>query len=818
MKYLNTWRLHTLQSRIKTAFVFCGLLAAAGPAAAAVATFPLQSGEAVATCASSSNPGSFVIGVIDLRNPAVNSPGMGTNWYAPMFHNEFPVTANTWNAANLGQLFGVALDDASPPNIYATATAVYGGGFGPAGSGGVYKLNGTSGAISNFAVLPAGAASLGNICYDAANKQFFVSHLDNGLIYRLNASGTVLGTFDHGVNGRTNQALAAIADSGGSGITQLGRRVWGLQVYSNRLYYAVWNEDVGAQSATLTNEIWSVGLSASSAPSGNFIVAPIGSGGARREISIAPLSSAANYSSPVADIAFSRTGKMMIAERTMYSNGGSFFTSAHQSRILEYVLSGPSWVPSGNTYRVGEYSVGNNSAGGVDYSCEGTIWATGDALRFPGYPTGNPQYSEYVYGLASPPSSGSSPTNNGTDSYFIDLDANVTTGDKTQIGDVEIYRDCKECMAVTRERIVCNTNGTYTYSLTVSNLFNGPVDYLAFVDLPPGVTMTPNPYPLPTTLTNGGSATISVTVTSPNTDGTNFCFRISAHTKDFQECCAIRHCITLPQCCGQIFKEKLEKVQGTTNNYTYSFTFLNLSTNAVQHLFLVPETNCFTFNPGVITLIPPLPQGGMTNLSFNVTINPGCGPQLCFRVALHDKDIKECCSFRHCFIIPQGVVVADPTGGLNVPQGQPIPVRVAVNPDLVPNPKSVRLLVDGKLHQEFSRPPYTSSLDNLAPGTHILTAEADGPTGELIRSLQSELNVIGGSAGQPLIEGTQRVGDQITFSLQTIKGEVCNIEYTDSLTPPVWRTLREVVGTGERVNISDTLTGSQQRYYRVRNP
>src|SRR5262249_28389426 len=134
------------------------------------AHLPLECGEGAVTFFSGFSATGFCVAVVDFRDPAVNSPGTGTTWCAPMFHNEFPITANTWSAANLGQVFGITLDKNSPPNIYVTATTTYGSDnpayqnantfplpsspFGPGGGGAVYKLDGTTGAISVFATLP----------------------------------------------------------------------------------------------------------------------------------------------------------------------------------------------------------------------------------------------------------------------------------------------------------------------------------------------------------------------------------------------------------------------------------------------------------------------------------------------------------------------------------------------------------------------------------------------------------------------------------------------------------------------------------------
>ena len=55
--------------------------------------------------------------ILDLRHPG--TPPQGAQWLnAPQ---RSPVTAG-----KVGQVFGVALDDATPPNIYVTATSAFG--------------------------------------------------------------------------------------------------------------------------------------------------------------------------------------------------------------------------------------------------------------------------------------------------------------------------------------------------------------------------------------------------------------------------------------------------------------------------------------------------------------------------------------------------------------------------------------------------------------------------------------------------------------------------------------------------------------------
>src|SRR5262249_31375865 len=188
--------------------------------------------------------------------------------------------------------------------------------FGSAGAGGVYKINGTTFTISPFTSLAGvGGASLGNICYDKANDQFFISELDGGTIRCVNNVGTQVASFDHGTTGRANQSLSAINDTSGPGaLTNPGRRVFGLQVYQGRLYYAVW-DNTG-------NAIWSVGV-----VSGNFV--SLGANGPKPEINGSILQSALD--TPITDIAFSQTGKMLLAERYLCVNSQTNLNTGAQN-------------------------------------------------------------------------------------------------------------------------------------------------------------------------------------------------------------------------------------------------------------------------------------------------------------------------------------------------------------------------------------------------------------------------------------------------------------------------------------------------------
>ena len=276
-----------------------GLMMATGalfaPAAVAQEGEPLlQPGEAYATRFSgmTSDNGQVVIytegvvgSIVDIRNPGV--PPKGQHWLDEP--QRTPVTA-----AEVGQVFGVALDDQTPPNIYLTATSAFGlhlssdnadwmpGMWGvEGGPGTVYILSKDNGykpeilADITLGERQNSGAALGNIAYDKWNKQLYVTDLETGMIHRLSATdGTDLGSYDHGMQGRikffdaetgADMALQGVAfdpsssaqiDNCASGdfsktpacwnFADFRRRPWGIGVRQDsasgqvRLYYAIW--------------------------------------------------------------------------------------------------------------------------------------------------------------------------------------------------------------------------------------------------------------------------------------------------------------------------------------------------------------------------------------------------------------------------------------------------------------------------------------------------------------------------------------------------------------------------------------------------
>jgi hypothetical protein len=170
----------------------------------------LQPGEAFVTRFSGTTPGAGeqaasidlngVVGsIIDLRAPG--QPAHGTHWINEPQRS--PVTAK-----DVGQVFGVALDDASPPNIYLSATSAFGlhltpgtqqwmaGMWGAGGGpGAIYRLDAANNYRPRlFANITLDGtrhntgAALGNLAFDRVNKQLFVSDLETGMIHRIRIS------------------------------------------------------------------------------------------------------------------------------------------------------------------------------------------------------------------------------------------------------------------------------------------------------------------------------------------------------------------------------------------------------------------------------------------------------------------------------------------------------------------------------------------------------------------------------------------------------------------------------------------------------
>lgn len=408
-------------------------------------------------------------------------------------------------ASVIGQVFGLAYDDGrgldgsapvgTAPNLYATATSFFGiqivapdadadgrperlrkgqpgaafmqGQFGAddAGPGAIWKIDGTTGAVSLFARVPSNSGpAFGNIAFDGRHRQFFVSDLDNGLMLRFSIDGKLLDSYDHGTVGRAAVGAPQVADDGSImdifnpgfdsqnpdtfGYTQDARRVYGLAEYRGRLYYSV------GTSA----QIWSVGLGADGAILGD----------ARLEIDVASGGQAAGQGA-VTDIAFDSQGMMYLAQRGAIQNAYDYssFAAPGESAVLRYyevktgtAQAATSWVQVPQTYAIGTQPPYRRSTGGIDLQygygddgrldrrrCEATFFATGDDLMNDGSIVVNVSLAPQpaVHGTQLTDKDRVQPDNEPPHaSWFFDFDGETVDPQLAgHVGDVEVWRPCE---------------------------------------------------------------------------------------------------------------------------------------------------------------------------------------------------------------------------------------------------------------------------------------------------------------------------------------------------------------------------------------
>jgi len=301
---------------------------------------------------------------IDLAGPSVriiDLQTMGAPPQAQLVQAAKPFTAT---AAQLGQVFAVALDDAAAPNIYVAATSAYGlpivapgpngglirarqgapnasfmpGLFGPANAGGgpgsIWRIDGVSGQVSLFANVtldgaPNAGAALGGLAFDKASRLLFVADRSTGMIHAFDLNGQERGRYDHGTQGRVAAGLPPVPydaarrlditspafktdDASTWGYAADERRVFGLGVREGRLYYAVAGE-----------QVWSVSINA-----GSF------GGDARIDVQVPPW----DGESEISKITFDDTGVMLLAERGAPTGAYDFAALAKEAvgRVLRY--------------------------------------------------------------------------------------------------------------------------------------------------------------------------------------------------------------------------------------------------------------------------------------------------------------------------------------------------------------------------------------------------------------------------------------------------------------------------------------------------
>ncbi len=422
--------------------------------------------------------------VLDLQSPG--APPQAQLLTAP---KPFTVTAG-----QVGQVFGVALDTAAPPNVFVAATSAYGlpivvpagggqpvrvkqgapnaafmaGLFGPGqlggGPGSIWRIDGATGEVRLFANVTLDGASnpgpaLGGLAFDAASSTLFVADRATGMIHAFDPAGKERGRYDHGVQGRGAAGLQPVPydpagrldilspkfrtnDPGTWGYAASPRLVFGLGVRNGRLYYAVARD----------LQIWSVAI------------APEFGADPRLELSVAP----GPGPSEITRITFDDQGRMLLAERAASSGAADFMalTVEATGRVLRYLpvpsgTAGPQWQPQSDEYAIGFARQMRNGNGGVAVgfgydelgridraACGSFLWSTGEQLRNAIDPAlaallaqGGPAE---VNGLQGNEITAVVPANTPPlQSYFVDYDDQFQDpGARGRIGDIAIQRVC----------------------------------------------------------------------------------------------------------------------------------------------------------------------------------------------------------------------------------------------------------------------------------------------------------------------------------------------------------------------------------------
>ena len=640
----------------------------------------------VAVLTQQGSPGTNALEVIDISNQG--TAPIGANWAAaPFYSNSNPTN---WTRNELGSVFGVTLD--AQGNIYVTHSSVYGdrqntcsgtvflgdalGSLSadtanPGGRpGAIYKVSTATGVASLLATLPNASdpvyaglygvsesyPGLGNICYDCATDNLYVSNHEDGRIYRLSTSGTKRSTFAHG-SGTVASGGAAdpndppgfvpLANSAGSA---RGQRVWAVRTHDGRLYYSVWREDNcavnGRVDSTAGNEVWSIDLVDSGPSAGEFIA-----GTEQLEIDMAFFPFVGNgpsgSSNPISDISFSPDCCMLLAERSMVDDT---ISDAHESRMLEFCMdpaAGTGWAPSPRIFTPGYTGAPSSSAGGVDYDFDAVnavvnVWATADAINV----------TPWVYGLVGLPFSGGSPGSG----IWIDADQDTSGHDKWSLGDVEI--SCPvTCGSIEDVSIICvadedGWSGCYDYTFTFTNTSGVDVYYVLIVD--PYVQQ--HLIPVPVVANGATSGPITIRICPPVDTGDCYPLHIALADRFLEECCTIDRCIPLPDCYCMEFVHFDIQGPGGLDPYNYSVTFSikNLTPDTIEHMFIVPEpAGAFGIVPNYIDLPTTTPGGTAGPYKIDIgTLTPGA--EYCLRFSIHTQNLEECCSKVICFTAPDG--------------------------------------------------------------------------------------------------------------------------------------------------------------------
>ncbi len=217
-----------------------------------------------------------------------------------------------------------------------------------------------------------------------------------------------------------------------------------------------------------------------------------------------------------------------------------------------------------------------------------------------------------------------------------------------------------DCLNISNEIIECDPSapGLYNYTFTITNISTITAEntfLLGNPSLPLRVTFTPDAFNYPP-LAPGASITLSTQI-SGGTPG-SLCFQVTLHDASLVDCCAVDHCITLPDCGNPCITNLHCDVDPATGAVVLSWTPPTDDT-CCQELSL--------FAPGQPPVILPSAFDGMYvvpgpcepgEYCLRCTSDPAAGvppSQVCCTVEQDDCVPDPCIADLMCEVTPQGI-------------------------------------------------------------------------------------------------------------------------------------------------------------------
>ncbi len=568
----------------------------------------------------------------------------GTNWATGNWSHP------DWTMTKLGSVFGVTLD--GDGNIFVGHTAVYGypenaDYIGLGGAGAIYRLDGTTGAVTTLINLPQQVdpsqlfderyPGLGQLSYDCATDRLFASNFEDGRIYCIDPTDTtgfkVRSTFKHlgTVTGALPNGNLA-DDSDLPGFFPLGGRIWAVKAAGGRVFYSLWVEDKGQPNASAANEIWSVAIDGS----GNFdpVNAP------RLEYTM-PVFLLENYSAPVADISFDADCCLLAAERHMVGNSR---TGAHEARAFRFCQNAAGTWGAPTTYGLGVVVNLASATGGIGYQGgdANQVWNMSDAISY--------STSNFVYGLQGQDPAGETRLN----STWVDLDDNLTDpGAKAHLGSLEI--SCVDaCMTIVTTDISCNPSAAgpmeFDWTFTITNQSTQVASVLILPDasFAPAQVLTLDP-----PLGPGASDTYTVHITGQQ-PLTQFCFPMVLGSVQGNICCSLDAiCLVLPAC--ECFEDDgLQVLTAGVSQYDVTFSLTNLESFVGEWISIAvaPGIAATVSSPTLIDISPTLYAGKVAVGPIHVISALPPGNPITLIIGFHSLTFHPCCFREITFIVP----------------------------------------------------------------------------------------------------------------------------------------------------------------------